>query len=134
MGNLVNIRCSVHHLCNRKRNAEGLYGFLAMSALSRLHPLTHEITVPSHAASVQTVTFINHINTGWEDAPTWAAFPRPTACHGIACMGTCLGARDDALLQSSTGPTVVGQTAADGIHGLVQYFQLLPKTLQPSRC
>lgn len=81
MGNLGNIRCSVHHPCNGKRNADGLYGCLAIPALSRLHPLTRKITVPSHAASVQTVTFINHINTGWGDAPTWAAFPRPTMAY-----------------------------------------------------
>lgn len=134
MGNLGNINCSVRHPCNGKRNADGLYGCLAIPALSRLHPITHKITVPSHAASVQTVTFINHINTGWGGAPTWAVFPRPTVCHGIAYVGACLDAQDDGLLQSSSGPTVAGQAAADGTHGLVQYFQLLPKTLQPSRC
>ena len=51
--------CSVHHPYNSKRNTDGLYGFLLVPTVSRLHPLIHEMAVSSHvspAASVQTVT------------------------------------------------------------------------------
>lgn len=53
--------CSVHHPFSSKRNTDGLYGFLLVPTLSRLHPLIHEIAVPFHvspAAPVQTVRLI----------------------------------------------------------------------------